>query len=76
MAKPFNNGDRIIGRTKDQGTPRKTRVALRAEGSSHEQIIGVKWDDGSDGAYSLETIVRDGCVSNKLMRLRNDDRVV
>ena len=33
----------------------------------------MKWDDGSQGAYSLKAIDRDGCVSNKQMRLRHDD---
>ena len=71
MVKPFNNGDRVSGRSKAlQG---KTGVVIGAEGSGHKRNIAVKWDDGSQGAYSLKAIDRDWCVSNKRMRLRHYD---
>eukprot|EP00731_Ephydatia_muelleri_P000354 Em0001g354a len=71
MVKTFNNGDRVSGRSKVlQG---KTGVVIGVEGSGHKRRIAVKWDDGFQGAYSLKAIDRDGCVSNKRMRLCNDD---
>ena len=71
MVKTFNNGDRVSGRSK--ALQEKTGVVIGVEGSGHKRRIAIKWDDGFQGAYSLKAIDRDGCVSNKWMRLRNDD---
>ena len=71
MVRPFNDCDRVSGRSKAlQG---KTGVVTGVEGSGHKRRIAVKWDDGSQGAYSLKAIDCDGCVSNKWMRLCNDE---
>ena len=62
--KAFNNGDKVIETTKAHKG--------RQQESSPEQKkvrIAFKWDDGFEGAYSLKAIDRDGCVSNKWMRL-------